>query len=716
MSEENKEVEIYEEETTGTSEEVISDVNEDGNIEVGTGNNETSTETETETDTEENEEDVSGDNTGTSDGETIPGDGDSETGTDGEGEETDPVEPEIPPIIPALIDISTLGLTLVDDEFTYNGKSKVIILNTDTLIQDTDYVLEYDDNPNVGTYTAIVTGVGKYTGTVEFTYVIRPRSITSVDVTSGAPDENDCFDLQNLKIMVDNQILEEKYYNMTLIDQFEDDHYIMQVRLEGKGNYTGLSITSFKTNKIYYDFTKESISMYKNYIYTGEVLKPRLTETLFVEDEDYIILVDNFINVGKYTVIVKGINENLGQFVFEDIMITPKDFTYYDCRIDPIIREDTHTCESDKFTVIVDNQELEQNKDYTLFVNEVGTSLIVVSAVGINNYQGVVSAQFNLEKVYIDINVPEIYIDPTVEYTYTGYSIIPTIVSVLKEDTDYIMIVENNINVSNSAKVTLKGTGDYFGTKEILFSISPKSLTEDIKVNCGNPDENDIYDQNNLVVFFGPVILVKDIDYTLETNQVEQMDGDILTEFSITGIGNYKDTINVSFKTGIVEEDPEEPPVDPEPPVEPEEPEIIIFEGQEVKLKNVKVYARFCSSKTQDIKTGTFYIWDSAIVNRRVRITNNKNKTRVPGHITGWIDIEDLKKDPNKLRIGDKLTISGNLNQYADGSGLSIYKKNATMYITDILSKDNFRFNLGLANTPTGNRIGWGNEEMIKSI
>lgn len=135
--------------------------------------------------------------------------------------------------------------------------------------------------------------------------------------------------------------------------------------------------------------------------------------------------------------------------------------------------------------------------------------------------------------------------------------------------------------------------------------------------------------------------------------------------------------------------------------------------GQMVELNSVKVYPRYCSEKTNIIKTGTFYIWSLDTKNNRIRITKNSKGAGIPGQVTGWININDLKQNKNEFNIGDQIIVTGNINTYADGTGNIIYKEKAIMYIVDILDPEQFSHFIAVATAKNRNKIGWINPEMI---
>lgn len=75
-----------------------------------------------------------------------------------------------------LKDIANAKVTLSKTRYAYDGKAKtpvVTVMDDDYLLQeDEDYTITYSDNIKVGTATVMITGMGRYTGTVSVSFTI----------------------------------------------------------------------------------------------------------------------------------------------------------------------------------------------------------------------------------------------------------------------------------------------------------------------------------------------------------------------------------------------------------------------------------------------------------------------------------------------------------------------------------------------------------------
>lgn len=73
----------------------------------------------------------------------------------------------------------TAGITLSRASYVYDGKKKnpgvTVKVASEVLRRDTDYTVAYRNNTKVGTASVIITGMGRYTGTITKTFTIVPK-------------------------------------------------------------------------------------------------------------------------------------------------------------------------------------------------------------------------------------------------------------------------------------------------------------------------------------------------------------------------------------------------------------------------------------------------------------------------------------------------------------------------------------------------------------
>lgn len=115
-----------------------------------------------------------------------------------------------------------------------------------TLTKGTDYSVSYRNNTNAGTATCIISGKGKYQGTIKKTFKINPASITDTEVTGIVPK------VWTGKAVPQSPVV--KFGTKTLV---KDTDYTLAFKnrinigtanmyIRGKGNFTGTLAKTFK--------------------------------------------------------------------------------------------------------------------------------------------------------------------------------------------------------------------------------------------------------------------------------------------------------------------------------------------------------------------------------------------------------------------------------------------------------------------------------------
>ncbi len=141
--------------------------------------------------------------------------------------------------------------------------------------------------------------------------------------------------------------------------------------------------------------------------------------------------------------------------------------------------------------------------------------------------------------------------------------------------------------------------------------------------------------------------------------------------------------------------------------------------GAAVVLKNVKLYASATSTKSSGTKTGTFYIWSATQKNGRIRITTAAAYAGKSGRITGWVNVSDITGSTDSslsavsFAVGDKVSVTGTIYGNGNGTGGSIKKSDATMYVVEVLDSGKYANYIGLAATKGGTRQGWAKPSIL---
>ena len=131
-------------------------------------------------------------------------------------------------------------------------------------------------------------------------------------------------------------------------------------------------------------------------------------------------------------------------------------------------------------TVTLNGKTLKLNEDYTLtYSNNVNVGTATITINGIGNYTGSKKINFNIVPKKLDISSATV--NSIGSKTYTGASIKPSVTVTLNNKTlklnkDYKVSYSNNKNIG-TAKILIKGIGEYEGEKTVTFNIIPPKVT-----------------------------------------------------------------------------------------------------------------------------------------------------------------------------------------------------------------------------------------------
>ncbi|MGN0594766.1 MAG: RCC1 domain-containing protein [Hominimerdicola sp.] len=212
-------------------------------------------------------------------------------------------------------DISSCTVSISKSSYPYTGsavKPTVTVRNGDTVLtKNTDYVVRYINNINIGTATIIISGKGDYIGTTNKTFSIV-KNIGKCTVTLSTESCNYTGSAIKPKVTV-------KYGNTTLTMGTD---YVMRyannvnvgtasVVISGCNSYAGTITKTFEIVDNTINLSKCEITLSKtNYTYTGSAIKPKVTvkyngETL-VSGTDYAVRYMDNTEKSTATVIISG--------------------------------------------------------------------------------------------------------------------------------------------------------------------------------------------------------------------------------------------------------------------------------------------------------------------------------------------------------------------------------------------------------------------------
>ena len=141
----------------------------------------------------------------------------------------------------------------------YNGKDIDPVFTVRdgmaTLTWGIDFNYSYSDNTNAGTATLTITGKGNYTGTVDKTFTILPRSISGagIELDVGSFEYTGSEHMVNItavKLPDGTVLVAGDYDTKNNSNKATDANDSIILTIEGKGNYTGMATKVWKITRI----------------------------------------------------------------------------------------------------------------------------------------------------------------------------------------------------------------------------------------------------------------------------------------------------------------------------------------------------------------------------------------------------------------------------------------------------------------------------------
>ena len=434
--------------------------------------------------------------------------------------------------------------------YTYNGEYIEPDIRIAGLTKDVDYTLSFDNNKNAGTATVYAIGIGTYTGKASTTFTINKADIStksmeletniySYDGTAKTPKAT----VNGLKENVDYKV---SYYDNINIGT---GHALVT----GINNYVNYKVLDFSIGRKDLSSYHPAIPEWR-YEWTGSEITPKVSITGLREGRDFSVAYSNNTELGTTKIDITGIGDYYGstsisflivrRTIPDTLKLSETEFVYDGAAKMPKVTIDGLT-EGTDYTVIYNNNIIP------------GTGR--ADAVGINHYTGTKSINFNIIKAPIDQYK---FTLTNYEFTYNTFPICPEVNEIegVREGYEYEISYENNVNATNSvskAYVVFKGIGYYTGETKVEFNILPLTFIGNAELYCGDFDYNNrTYNPNNFCVRIKDdkhTVLTIYKDYIIDSKKARFLTNDTYQEttWKVTGIGNFKDSIEDSFITNI---------------------------------------------------------------------------------------------------------------------------------------------------------------------
>lgn len=419
----------------------------------------------------------------------------------------------------------------------YKGNQAVTLEEEDVVLVDPDYrnaqlklgvdyeIAGYENNTREGTARVQFRGIGKYTGTrwEEFQIVAARLDSTMVkingtytyDIDSNGDGKDQFEDVKKNLVVSNGDVTYEEGVDYT-VSRVPGDagtsagQHKITVSSTGKGMLRAGDSVTVTYNVEPRSLTSSGMSLrivnYTNDIYDGRQKTPGLeitytsasggTKTL-VAGTDYVTPLNytNNINASKEAAVKATGKGNFGgesdwcYFEIKPIELidrevdpngnatiggiaNPAEYVYTGSEIQPNVKV-THTTRGD----------LNKGTDYTVSYENntnVGiTGAAKIKITGTGNYRGEFERSFTI--IQRDLNDTSINIQVPPSVQYTGAQLQPAVTvrhsgRELAEDTDYTLSYGENIQ-RGTGSVTVTGIGNYKGTVEKPFAITPRNIT-----------------------------------------------------------------------------------------------------------------------------------------------------------------------------------------------------------------------------------------------
>lgn len=669
---------------------------------------------------------------------------------------------------------SNIEIKLENSYYNYTGseiKPKVVSVtnNLGQLREGIDYDVSYSNNINIGTGNVIITGKGNFTGSASTKFTIAQKSISYMDIKL----DNYIYKYTGVeikpKVIIENGSLKVGTdYRVEYFNNINPGYNEAISKAVGINNYTGEIQAKFSISKMLIADCTINLSQYR-YTYNGKECKPSVTVTDKSLNNsiinDYDVHYSNNINGGTAIVTIKGKNNYSGEkseeFIIDPTGISNKtpSLEYYECEY-----TGTYIEPSGKLGDLI------FGKDFTIvYTNNINVGIANAIFKGINNYTGEKSLSFTID--YRDIStVIAKYGNATLKSIYRVDNNILNLYNesyTLVSGKDYEILDKQSSNMGDFLLMSfeVKGKGGFSGSYIFRFRIileEPDYIidyNDDGVYNFGDIDEQDETAEGNYD--FGdldnledtdeddPTVVVDDKNYDFDefsmlyTADYDIDDGKTINE---DGIATYDDFIfkpsedDGVYNFGDIDEHDEtavgdydfgdlDEGVDIDSVAKEDydfnilagdAEEEYLIPGTEYNLNQVPLYSSYSRTISEKQITGTYYIFNSKVMNNRVRVCKYSSAVEVPCCYSGWINLEDLINS-NEISVGDLVEVTGKVYAYANGYGGYTEYQKEPFYISEIAKNDNdkeyeYSNPYGLSRSPRGARIGFTSKDCIKIL
>lgn len=288
-----------------------------------------------------------------------------------------------------------------------------------------DYRVTYSNNIKPGTATAVIEGIGAYSGKRELTFTIVPYDISRFNDLIGWPAPY-TYTGEEFRpaVRAPSKAPADFLENVGYTVSYQNNKNVGEatVVVKGIGNFTGTSTSTFKIEQA--DITTCTIDKIPDQTFTGSSISPDLVikgakETL-KPGIDYKVMYSNNLSVGKATVLVIGEGNYKGYTTAEFSIVkgssgstNPGGSSSGGSGSGTVVRKNisaakiaavgdqTYTGKAlePELNVTFDGKQLKRGVDYDVaFIDNVEPGAAKAIVAGIGSYEGILVVEFKIVK------------------------------------------------------------------------------------------------------------------------------------------------------------------------------------------------------------------------------------------------------------------------------------------------------------------------------
>ena len=403
-------------------------------------------------------------------------------------------------------DISQADIKVSDA--TYTGAAvtpdvKVVYAGT-TLKKDKDYTVQYRNNINVGTMTAtaVISGMGDYTGSVKKNFTINKKDLSDPTIKVTASDVTYAYgsNVSSPVITVTDTASGKELTGGTYGTDYTisyptrptevGDNYSFTITAKADSNYTGTATGTYRVLPLDVSQSAQVTLAQTEYEYNGEAFKPAVTAVVvngitLETGKDYAVDYKDTINAGDKAKVIVTFKGNYTGSVTSYFTITSPRPNVKDASL--TIADQTYTGKQitpDVSTITIAGQTFTKDKDYTVTYGEnknVGYGQITLTG-NEQTCAGTRLIEFKINAANINRVCTVKGLVSGQKFAYTGSAIIPKISVIygnitLVENEDYtIQYSSSNPVKAGSYVVVITGKGNYTDHIDLLYMITSVSI------------------------------------------------------------------------------------------------------------------------------------------------------------------------------------------------------------------------------------------------